>query len=181
MAMRHKSSAAQTLTSATRCARRIPLALAVVLLALIAAGCGNDQNEANQKLIQQQQAQIEKQQEEIEAIQASQNQAYTPGVASASRGGCDRQVEQTATERGGEKFAAGDFSKALGYYQDALTACPNDDRANVNIARTYEALHNDAQAVKYYRKAAESSGPTVTDASEEAKNALVRLQASQLP
>ena len=154
----------------------------MAFLALTAAGCGNDQIEATNKLVQQQQEQIEKQQQEIEAIKASQNQGYTPGIArSPSPGGCDKQVEQTATERGGDRFAAGDFAKALGYYQDALTACPNDDRANVNVARAYEALHNDAQAVKYYRKAAESSGPTVSDASEEAKNALLRLQASQLP
>lgn len=131
--------------------------------------------------MQQQQEQIEKQQQEIEAIRANQNQNYTPGVASSSSGACDKQVEQTATERGGNKFAESDFAKALGYYQDALTACPNDDRAEVNVARTYEALGNNAQAVKYYRRAAESSGPTVSDASEEAKNALVRLQASQLP
>ena len=56
-----------------------------------------------------------------------------------------------------------------------------DDRAEVNVARTYEALGNNAAAIKHYRKAAESNGPTVSDASDQAKAALVRLQTSQLP
>ena len=86
-----------------------------------------------------------------------------------------------ATKRGGERFAANDFNKAILYYNDALTACPTDDRAEVNVARTYEALGNNAAAIKHYRKAAESNGPTVSDASDQAKAALNRLQASQLP
>jgi len=166
-----------------RCARRTPLALAAAFLALTLAGCGGDQIEATNKLVQQQQEQIEKQQQEIGAIKASQNQSYTPGVATSASasGGCDRQVEQTATQRGGDKFAAGDYAKALGYYQDAQTACPNDDRANVNVARTYEALGNNAQAIKYYRKAADTVGATETDAEDEAKAALLRLQATRMP
>jgi tetratricopeptide (TPR) repeat protein len=164
--------------------RRIVPAIALMALAFVVTGCGSDQIEATNKLVQQQQEQIEKQQQEIEAIKASQNQSYTPGAAtsaSASPGGCDKQVEQVATQRGGDKFASGDYLKALGYYQDALTACPNDDRANVNVARTYEALGKNAQAIKYYRKAADTPGPTETDAEDEAKAALLRLQASRIP
>src|SRR5215469_10927537 len=103
-AMLHKSSAVQGFISMARCARRTPLALAAAFLALTLAGCGGDQIEATNKLVQQQQEQIEKQQQEIEAIKASQNQNYTPGVATSASasasGGCDKQVEQTATERG---------------------------------------------------------------------------------
>ena len=168
-------------TPVTNLLRRVALALAV--LAFMAAGCGSDQTEATNKLVQQQQEQIEKQQQEIEAIKASQNQSYTPGAARSpsASGGCDKQVEQVATQRGGDKFAAGDYTKALGYYQDAQTACPNDDRANVNVARTYEALGNNAQAIKYYRRAADTPGATETDAEDEAKAALERLQASRMP
>ena len=90
-------------------------------------------------------------------------------------------METIATQRGGEKFAAGDFNKALGYYQDALAACPNDDRAEVNVARTYEALGNKVAAIKHYRKAADSNSATVSDAQEEAKAALLRLQAARMP
>jgi tetratricopeptide (TPR) repeat protein len=179
MAMQYESAGVYGFVSSL--AMRITAALALCGLALIAAGCGGDQIEATNKLVQQQQEQIEKQQQEIEAIKSSQNQTYTPGVATSARGGCDKQVEQVASQRGGDKFAAGDYAKALGYYQDAQTACPNDDRANVNVARTYEALGQNAQAIKYYRKAADTSGPTETDAEDEAKAALERLQASRLP
>jgi tetratricopeptide (TPR) repeat protein len=158
---------------------RILVALAVATFSVVGSGCGSDQNAATNELVKQQQTQIEQLQQEIDALKSNQT-SYTPGVASTS-GGCDRGVEQTATKRGGERFAAGDFNKALLYYNDAITACPNDDRAEVNVARTYEALHNNAAAIKLYRKAAESNGPTVSDASDQAKAALVRMQASQLP
>jgi tetratricopeptide (TPR) repeat protein len=163
----------------------IPLALCCIALA--AVGCGDDQEQATQKLVQQQQDQLERQQQEIEAIKANQNQNqnqnqnYTPGVAMSSPGGCDKGVESMASQRGGQKFSGGDFNAALGYYQDALAACPNDDRAEVNVARSYEALGNKVSAIKYYRKAAETGGPTETDAEDEAKASLLRLQADQLP
>ena len=158
---------------------RILLAMAVATFAIVISGCGSDQNEATNELVKQQQTQIEQLQQEIDALKTNQT-PYIPGVPSRS-GGCDRGVEQTATKRGGERFAAGDFNKALLYYNDAVTACPADDRAEVNVARTYEALGNNPSAIKHYRKAAESNGPTVSDASDQAKAALVRLQASQLP
>jgi len=159
--------------------QRILFVLAVATFAIIGSGCGSDQNAATNELVKQQQTQIEQLQQQIDALKSNQT-PYTPGVASRS-GGCDRGVEQTATKRGGERFAAGDFNKALLYYNDAVTACPTDDRAEVNVARTYEALGNNAAAIKYYRKAAESNGPTVSDASDQARAALDRLQASQLP
>ena len=158
---------------------RILLALAVATFALVGSGCGSDQNAATNELVKQQQTQIEQLQQEIDALKSNQP-SYTPGVASTS-GGCDRGVEQTATKRGGERCAKSDFNKALLYYNDALTACPSDDRAEVNVARTYEALGNSGAAIKHYRKAADSNGPTVSDASDQAKAALARMQASQLP
>lgn len=141
----------------------------------------SDQIEATNQLVQQQQEQLEHQQQELEAIKATQSQGYTPGVATPPRGGCDKDVAKVATQRGGDRFAAGDFNKALGYYQDALLACPNDDRAEVNVARTYEALGNKASAINYYRRAADTNSATVSDAQEEAKAALLRLQASRMP
>jgi hypothetical protein len=108
----------------TNLASRTLLGLALGALAFSAAGRMGNQIEATNKLVQQQQEQIEHQQQELEAIRASQNQSYAPGAATASAGGCDKGVETTATQRGGDKFAAGDFPKALDYYQDALSACP---------------------------------------------------------
>jgi hypothetical protein len=180
--MRQRSSANTISISVTNLARRTLAALALGTLALIGAGCMGDQMDATNKLVQQQQEQLEHQQQELEALQANQNQAYTPGAATAPRGGgCDKEVEMTATHRGGDKFAAGDFNKALGYYQDALLACANDDKAEVNVARTYEALGNKVAAINLYRKVADANSATVSDAQEESKAALLRLQASRMP
>jgi len=81
-----------------------------------------------------------------------------------------------ATRKGGERFAASDFSAALGYYQDALTACPNNAQANVNLARVYEAVGDRAQAVAHYRTAANASGADAdAEAARDARVALSRL------
>jgi tetratricopeptide (TPR) repeat protein len=181
--MRHKSSANTIPISVTDLARRIIAALVLGVFALVGSGC-SDQNDATNKLVQQQQEQLEHQQQELEQLQANQNQNYTPGVASSAHGGCDKEVEMTATHRGGDKFAAGDFNKALGYYQDALLACPNDEKAEVNVARSYEALGNKVAAINLYRKvadAADTNSATVSDAQDEAKAALLRLQAARMP
>ena len=50
--------------------------MAVGVLALMASGCMGDQIDATNKLVQQQQEQLEHQQQELEALQANQ----TPGV-----------------------------------------------------------------------------------------------------
>jgi tetratricopeptide (TPR) repeat protein len=181
VAMRHKSSGNTISISVTNLTTRIIAAFALAVLALIGSGCLGDQIDATNKLVQQQQEQLEHQQQELEALQANQNSGYTPGVATSPRGGCDKEVETVASKRGGDKFAAGDFNKALGYYQDALMACPTDERAEVNVARSYEALGNKVAAINLYRKVADSNSPTVNDAQEEARNALERLQAGRLP
>ncbi len=51
----------------------------------------------------------------------------------------------------------------------------------MNVARAYEALGDNASAVKHYRKVANANSVTVSDAQLQAQNALVRLQASRLP
>jgi tetratricopeptide (TPR) repeat protein len=181
VAMRHKSSTSVIFIPVTNPATRILLTLALGVFALIGAGCMGDEIDATKQLVQQQQSQLEHQQQEIEAIKANQNQGYTPGGAASRPGGCDKGVETAASQRGGDRFAAGDFSKALGYYQDALSACPTDAMAEVNVGRTYEALGNKVAAINHYRKAADNNSPTVSDATEGARAALERMQASRLP
>jgi tetratricopeptide (TPR) repeat protein len=149
---------------------------AVCLLACLlftTAGCSDATLKAQQQQVLQQQQQIEQQQQELEALKNQTQSSYTPGVASPG-GGCDRATEQTATQHGGEKFAVGDYQKALGYYKDALMACSSDPRAEMNVARTDEALGDRQSAIEHFRAVASSGDP---GASDEARNALVRLGA----
>ena len=134
-------------------------------------------------MVKEQQAQIEQMQREIESLKQNQSAGYSPApaVPSASTGGCDRDVEAKASRRGGERFSGGDFSGALGYYQDALTACPGDVRDELNVARAYEALGDKAKAVGHYRAAAQPVNGTISDVQEQARTALDRLGVSQLP
>ncbi|HEY2525748.1 MAG TPA: tetratricopeptide repeat protein [Candidatus Binataceae bacterium] len=146
-------------------------------IALAAAGCMSEAIEQNQQQIDQQKAEMERLEQQIAEIKAAQ-QPYS--TAPPAPGSCDQDVTQAATKRGGDRFAAGDFSKALGYYQDAVTACPTSAQAQLNVARAYEALGNRDQAMDYYRRAI-SAAPSDHYASpavaEQARQALSRLAA----
>ncbi|HVA41251.1 MAG TPA: tetratricopeptide repeat protein, partial [Candidatus Binataceae bacterium] len=95
-------------------------------------------------------------------------------------GSCDKAVMQVATRHGGERLAASEFTKALGYYQDAVTACPTSAQAQLNVARAYEALGDRDQAMEYYKRAVQAA-PSDHDANpavaEQARQALARLAA----
>src|SRR5579885_3635007 len=136
----------------------------IFVFALAAASCQSAALQANQ-------TQIEQQQGEIATLKAQQSYA-TP---MPPPGSCDRDVMAKATRQGGEKYASGDYSKALGYYQDALSACPGDARAELNVGRAYEALNDREHALDYYQRAASSGDPAEKDAETEAHADLVRL------
>jgi tetratricopeptide (TPR) repeat protein len=86
---------------------------------------------------------------------------------------------RVASKKGGERFAASDFGHALGYYQDAVTACSTSAQALLNVARTYEAMGDHGNALGYYRRAANVTGPNAEpDAVRQAREALNRLGAS---
>jgi tetratricopeptide (TPR) repeat protein len=148
-------------------------------LALVGAGCGGDQLEKNKEMVTQQQSEIEQMRLEIESLKANQNRT-TYNTTATPPGGCDKTIETAAAQRAGDRFAANDFPKALGYYQDALMACPTDDQAEVNVARAYEAMGDKASAINHYRVAANRQSAVVSPAQEQAREALVRLQASRL-
>lgn len=84
---------------------------------------------------------------------------------------------EKATRKGGDAFAAGDPHKALGYYQDALTACPGNSKAEMNLARTYEALGDRSAAIEHYRAVAKS-GSSDSQSVQDARVALSRLGVS---
>ena len=137
-----------------------------------ALGCQNAAIEANQRQVQQNQNMIEQSQREIASLKAQQNSPPPPSKA----GACDKTVEASATHSGGDALASGDMSKALGYYQDALTACPSSSKADMNLARVYETLDNREAAIRYYRAAA-SSNASDGKSTKDAQAALTRLGA----
>jgi tetratricopeptide (TPR) repeat protein len=158
--------------SGTRVRVLIRCGLATALAAAL-CGCLQSEIDENNRQIQQQQSQLQDLQKQINDLKSQQ---YTPTPPPGA--GCDKNVMATATKRGGDRFAAGDFAKALGYYNDALTACPGDARAEVNVARTYEAQKNRTAAIEHYRRAAASTDNSESDAEEDARSALQRLAGS---
>jgi tetratricopeptide (TPR) repeat protein len=149
------------------------VAMAYVLITLLAAGCTNDSlTKANQQRLDNQQAQLEQLRQELAALQAQHS--YTS--AAPPPGSCDEGIMREATRKGGERFAVGDFSSALNYYQDAVSACPDDAHANLNLARAYEALGDRPNALAHYRTAANGKGSQADeDTVRQARTALSRL------
>ncbi|MGH7986404.1 MAG: hypothetical protein ACREQX_08985 [Candidatus Binataceae bacterium] len=108
---------------------------------------------------------------QLAAIRQQASPAYS-SVPSA--GGCDQSVMKEATRKAGEHFAASDYGHALGYYQDAATACPGSAQAQLNLARTYEAIGDRQHALQHYRLAADASKANTAVVSQ-ANEAIARL------
>jgi len=149
---------------------------AAFMLAGALGGCLQGAIDANRRQLEDQQAQLDQLKRQVAALQ-SQRASYS--TAPLPPGACDTAVMKEATRKGGERMAAGDATKALGYYQDAVTACPASAQAQLNLANTYESIGDRALAVQHYRLAA---GAKQTDADtgavQKAKDALGRLGAS---
>ncbi len=152
---------------------KVPVGFLYMLVALL-SGCLNDTLlKANQQQLERQQTELDQLKQEVAALQ-TQPPAYSQ--KSLAPGSCDHNIMREATRKGGERFAASDFSGALGYYRDALTACPNSAQANVNLARAYEAVGDRVEAVAHYKIAANASGLDAdAEAVRGARAALTRL------
>jgi hypothetical protein len=152
---------------------RLNLLLVAALIAL--AGCGQDQIEANQRQLDAQKAELDQLKAQVQVLQ---NQGG-PGAYSTpplAPGACDTAVMKEATRKGGERMAAGDPPGALGYYQDAVTACGTSAEAQLNLAHAYEITGDRAAALDHYRLAAAATGPDADPAaSRKARDALARL------
>src|SRR5436305_5176891 len=120
--------------------RTFACAILALMLPLLPAGCANQANDATRRQLESNQALIEKQQRELATIQSQQGTSRSP--VPGKTGTCDKKVEAAATRRGGDAYTTGDMTRALGYYQDALTACPSSSKADMNLARVYETLDN---------------------------------------
>ncbi|HLW69278.1 MAG TPA: tetratricopeptide repeat protein [Candidatus Binataceae bacterium] len=151
-------------------------AVAVVLAAVMLAGCLGDQIKANQTLLEQQQVQLDQLKQQVVSLQT---QRATDSSTYPAAGACDEAVMREAARKGGERFAAGDFAHALPYYQDAVTSCPKNSSAQLNLARTFEANGDRPEALVHYRLAAEATGSDAdSTAVRQAREALGRLQPS---
>ncbi|HVB82431.1 MAG TPA: tetratricopeptide repeat protein [Candidatus Binataceae bacterium] len=144
-------------------------------MALGAAGCLSDAIKENQRQLDQQKAELDQLKQQVADLKAAQQPSYP--TTAPPPGSCDKPVMQAATKRGGDRFAAGEFAKALGYYQDSVTACPTSAQAQLNVARAYEALGDREQAMNYYRRAIQSAPSEDAAVAEQARQALGRLAA----
>jgi tetratricopeptide (TPR) repeat protein len=186
---------------------RILMASPAALLVATFVGCGGIQQgiEENARQLKQQQAQLDQLKQEVAALQA-QPTAGTPQAGGAppslsarvpagphptsesitgfargarSAAGCDQAVTREATRKGGKKFAAGEFAAALGYYQDAVAACPTSAQAELNVARAYEALGKRDEAIAHYQSATRlAANDGDNTAGKSAREALSRLGAN---
>ena len=150
---------------------RFLFVIATLILAGALSGCLQGAIEANQRQLQQQQAELDQLKQQVAALQVQQSQPYT--ATASAPGACDKAVMEVATRKGGERFAASDFTRALGYYQDAATACPTNAQAQLNVARTFEAIGDRTQALTHYKLASAAAGDA--NAARQAREAIVRL------
>jgi tetratricopeptide (TPR) repeat protein len=148
------------------------LTSAALSLSLALMSCQSEAQKANQALVQQNEQTLEAQQREIEALKAGQSYA----APAPPPGSCDNAVMNRALAQGSEKFTAGDYSKAVDYYKDALSACPGSARAELNIGRAYEAMGDRAQARSHYQAAASSTDPNEANAAAQARDAMTSLE-----
>ncbi len=146
-----------------------------IVLAVTAAGCLSDAIKENQRQLDQQKAELEQLKQQVADLKAAQQPSYP--TTAPPPGACDKAVMQAATRHGGERFAASEFSKALGYYQDAVSACPTSAQAQLNVARAYEALGKRDQAINYYQRAIQAAPSDGAAVGEQARRALARLTA----
>lgn len=145
--------------------------ITILIFGGVLTGCLNGAIEANQRQLQQQQTELDQLKQQMAALQVQQSQPYN--TTAPAPGACDKAVMGVATRKGGERFAAGDFTRALGYYQDAATACPTNAQAQLNVARTFEAIGDRTQALAHYKLASAAVGDA--DAARQAREAIVRL------
>ncbi len=154
------------------------LMLAMSLTVPVLAGCLGAEIEANRRQLQAQQAELDKLKEEVATLGRQQQQQQNSGPAPA--GSCDAAVMREATRKGGQRFAAGEFTRAVGYYQDALTACPGNAEGELNLARAYEALGERTAALDHYSRAsAAAAGAADPRVGQQAREALSRLGAAK--
>ncbi len=158
--------------------RRINILLAIATgLALGSAGCAGPQIAQMQQQVEQQKAQIERQQHELEELRAQQQQQAI-NTTLPPPGSCDAAVMRKALSLGDDRYAAGNYPLALGYYQDAAKACPGSAQPELSLARVYEAMGNRREAMHHYQLALNAAEANSTSA-DQARQGMTRLNAGR--
>jgi tetratricopeptide (TPR) repeat protein len=147
--------------------------LLVIPMLLVLMGCGSSHLNDMQQQLEQQKEQIESQRRELEEMQAQQQQQVVNSTLPPP-GSCDDAVMRRALAHGDEQYAAGKYTIALGYYQDADKACPGKAQVELSLARVYEAMGDKSAARHHYQLAldAAESDSTVGD---QARQGMARL------
>ena len=158
--------------------RKAATPVAILLAALMLNGCLQGAIDDNKRQLDQQRTELGQLQQQVTALQTQRaNASYS--AAPPAPGSCDPAVMNEATHKGGERMAAGEIDKALGYYQDAVSACPTSGEAQLNLANTYESIGDRAEAIAHYRLAATAAGSDGgIGAAQKARAALSRMGAS---
>lgn len=126
------------------------LALVSALMIVQGAACQNAQLEQLQQQVAQQQRQLQQQAQELDELRKIQQSISAtplpPGV-------CDTEIRNQALGKGDARFASADYTRALGYYQDAGVACSHNALVEYKLGRAYQALGDRSQAARHYAEA----------------------------
>jgi tetratricopeptide (TPR) repeat protein len=150
---------------------RAAIIAAATALALASAGCAGAELEEMRHQVDAQQAQIDRQGQLIAQLRAQQQPA---GTTLPPPGSCDGTVMHKAIAHGDDQYAAGKYTIALGYYQDAATACPGNAQVELSLARAYEKSGDRQQAAHHYKLARDAAGSD-NAAAEQARQGMARL------
>ncbi len=153
---------------------RVTILAIAIGLSAAAGGCAGAQLQEMQHQVEAQKAQIDSQAREIAEMRAQQQPVAT---TMPPPGSCDEAVMHKALAHGDDQYAAAQYATALGYYQDAGTACPGNAQAELSLARTYEKLGDRQQAAHHYQLARDAAGSNTTLA-EQARQGMARVGSS---
>jgi tetratricopeptide (TPR) repeat protein len=145
---------------------RVTILAVAIGLSAAAVGCAGAQLQEMQRQVEVQKAQIDSQAREIAEMNAHQQSVTT---TMPPPGACDEAVMHKALAHGDDQYAAGQYTNALGYYQDAGTACPGNAQAELSLGRTYEKLGDRQQAAQHYQLAHDAAGANTTLAGQARK------------
>ncbi len=155
----------------------------IALSSGLIAGCFGQAAQENQRILQQQQTELEQMQRDLATLQAQTggvNPAPVPSApAPSAPGGCDSQLAKRAAERGAREMKAGDLKQALGYYQDAASACPRNAETELKLGQVYEAMGQRAFAREHYRRAEVLAVQNNPELADRARKALAHLEPQQ--